>query len=153
MPSSPPVVRSSCHEPVEAYYLSLVRPSLQAFGRDDIETMLQAKHDAQIQSERLLRLQSPIQTWRATVEGTHDISRMSIPSCRRRREANQEINLDVEGNVDMTTIDAERASNPRRATASRNHTRRARVSPRYQSLWTTSNSETYRPAIPAANGT
>ncbi len=96
--------------------------------------MLQAKHDAQIQSEQLLRLQSPIQTWRATVEGTYDISRMSIPSCRRRREADQEINLDVEGNVDMTKIDAERASSQRRATASRNHTREARVSPRYQSL-------------------
>jgi len=140
VPPSPPVVRSSYHEQIEAYFLSLVRPSLQAFGRDDVETMLQAKHYAQIQSERLLRMQSPIQTWRATVEGTYDISRMSIPSCRRRREANQEINIDDEGNVDMTTTDAERASNQRRATAFRNHKKRAMVSPRYQSLWATSNS-------------
>lgn len=113
---------------MEAFNLSLVRPSLQVFGRDDIETMLQAKH---YQSERLLRLQFPIQTWRATVEGTSDISRMSIPGCRRRREADQEINIDDEGNVDMTTIEAERASS---ATASQNQTRRARVSPRHQSL-------------------
>jgi len=134
VPPSPPVVQSSYHEQMEAYSLSLVRPSLQSFGRDDVETMLQAKHYAQVQSERLLRLQFPIQTWRATVEGTYEISRMSIPSCRRRREANQEINLDDEGNVDMTKIDAERTSSQRRATASRNHTRRARVSPRYQSL-------------------
>lgn len=78
-----------------------------------------------------MRLQFPIQTWRATVEGTDDIPRMSIPGCRRRHEANQEINFDDEGNVDMTTMDAERASI---ATASQNHTRRAMVSPRHQSL-------------------
>ena len=116
---------------MEALNLSLVRPSLQALGRDDIKTINQAKLCAQVQSERLLRLQLPVRTWRARVEGTYDVPRMSVPGCRRRREADQEINIDDEGNVDMTTIDAEKASI---ATASYHQARKARVSPRHQLL-------------------
>jgi len=136
---------------MQAYCLLQVRPSLQAFGRGDIETMLQDRHIAQVHVERLHRLTYPIQTWRATAEGNHGNTRMSIPNCRRRREADLEINFNDEGDVDMTTIDAEIASGQRIATATQNRIRRANVSPLYQSLWAISNSETYRLVTPAAN--
>lgn len=110
-------------------YLSRLKPSLQAFGRGDIETILHDKHHAKVLLEQLHRQESPIQTWRARAEGNLGNPRMSIPNCRRRRKADQELNLDDEGNVDMMTVEAAMASVRRFDTISQKHMQRVNVSP------------------------
>lgn len=109
--------------------LSRLKPSLQAFGRGDLETTLHDKHHAKVLLERLHRLQYPIQTWRARAEGNLGNPRMSIPNCRRRRKADQELNFDNEGNVDMMTLEAAMASGRRFDTVSQEHIQRVNVSP------------------------
>ena len=89
-------------EPELENHISNIEPSLQTVARSDIE-MLQ-RH--RIEEEAAQRRQSPMVWWKHDVRDAVGHSKMSLHECRVRREADQLLNLDEEGDVARHDVNA-----------------------------------------------
>ena len=115
--SSAPEIQSPYSEHMQAYYLSILRPSSRALGQGDLEFLSRRKVDELVRRSRISRLSKPDQTWRATAGCTNGSMRMPIQNCRHRRIADIETNLDDNGAVNKRNIDADVAKDQMAAMA------------------------------------
>lgn len=88
-----------------------LNPHLQALARLDFQTYI---HHIQVSNEgttRIERLKNPIQTWTETLGEEFGQVKATLRRCRLRRQAEQEIDLDDEGNIDQVRLAWEREGN------------------------------------------
>ena len=83
-------------------------PTLHILAGQDWQTYRQHIHELSECATRIQNLQNPIQTWTSAMGKQFGQAKMTLRRCRLRRQADQAINLDDEGAIDLSRIDVER---------------------------------------------
>lgn len=91
--------------------ISQLNPSLQVLAKLDRQTHLRHMQVSQGGITRIKRLQNPIQTWTRAVGEELGQAKANFNRQRLRRQADHEIDLDNDGDINWTRIDCERENN------------------------------------------
>jgi len=81
-----------------------LKPSLQGLAESDKDRWCHNKREDNEFERRLHCLRNPLQTWIEIAAGTPGEARLSHQSCRRRRKADHEIDIDEEGAINQARI-------------------------------------------------
>ncbi len=87
--------------------IAQLKPSLQALAKSDKDRWCQFRREDNEFGQRLQELRNPVQTWTDIGAGNPRDAKLSLQSCRSRRKADQEIDIDDEGAVNQARIDWE----------------------------------------------
>ena len=91
--------------------ISQLDPSLQELAKLDRQTHLRHMQVSQEGITRIKRLQNPIRTWTRAMGEEIGQAKATFNRLRLRRQADHEIDLDNEGDINWARIDCERENN------------------------------------------
>lgn len=91
--------------------VSQLDPSLQPLARLDWHTHIRHMEVSKEGAARIQRLKNPIQTWTDAMGEEFGQAKATLRKCRFRRQANQEIDLDDEGDINQARLEWEAESN------------------------------------------
>lgn len=91
--------------------ISQLDPSIQALAQLDQQTHLRHMRVSQEGITRIERLRNPIQTWTGVMGTELGEAKPTTSRRRLRRQADQEIDLDDDGNINRARIKWERRNN------------------------------------------
>ena len=83
-------------------------PTLQMLAEQDWRTYRRHIQELSECAARIQNLQNPVQTWTNAMGKEFGQTKMTLRRCRLRRQADQAVNLDDEGAIDLSRIDMER---------------------------------------------
>ena len=83
-------------------------PTLHILAEKDWQTYRRYTQELSECAARIENLQNPIQTWTSAMGKEFGQAKVTLRRCQLRRQADQAINLDDEGDIDLSRIDVEK---------------------------------------------